>query len=103
MLWLACEVPVEESTAGDAGEIVAVVDDRSFTIIELDDWIRDDLYRQEIAGKGPPQMHLLRKEGLQRMIEEWVVEAEASRRSASRAATLPTTAAMRSIWPVAPR
>ena len=79
LLWLACEVPVEESTAGDAGEIVAVVDDRSFTIIELDDWIRDDLYRQEIAGKGPPQMHLLRKEGLQRMIEEWVVEAEASR------------------------
>ena len=79
LLLLACEGRVEESTAGDAGEIVAVVDDRSFTITELDDWIRDDLYRQEIAGKSPSQMHLLRKEGLQRMIEERVVEAEASR------------------------
>jgi protein-disulfide isomerase len=79
LLLLACEGRVEESTAGDAGETVAIVDDRSITITELDDWIRDDLYRQAIAGKSPSQMHLLRREGLQRMIEERVVEAEASR------------------------
>ena len=79
LLLLACEGRVEESTGGDAAETVAVVGDRSITVSELDDWIRDDLYRQEIAGKSPSQMHLLRREGLQRMIEEQVVEAEASR------------------------
>jgi protein-disulfide isomerase len=76
LLLLGCEGRVEESTAG---EIAAVVDGRSITISELDDWIRDDLYRQEIAGNSPSQMHLLRTEGLRRMIEERVMEAEASR------------------------
>jgi protein-disulfide isomerase len=76
LLLLGCEGRVEESTAG---EIAAVVDGSSITISELDDWIRDDLYRQEIAGNSPSQMHLLRTEGLRRMIEERVMEAEASR------------------------
>jgi protein-disulfide isomerase len=76
LLLLGCKGRVEEPTAG---EIVAVVNDRPITITELDDWIRDDLYRQEIAGNSPSQMYRLRTKGLQRMIEERVVEAEASR------------------------
>ncbi|MDH3210852.1 MAG: thioredoxin domain-containing protein [Myxococcales bacterium] len=81
LLLVACEGRIEDAAPADATDVVAVVDERSITIDELDDWIRDDLYRREVDGRSPSQLHRLRREALQRMIDEELVEAEARRRN----------------------
>jgi len=46
---------------------------------ELDAWLREDLFEQAVAGKDAAGLHEFRREGLERMIAERLLEAEAER------------------------
>jgi protein-disulfide isomerase len=78
---LACQGPFEGDAPAGSETVVAVVDERPITLRELDDWIRDDLYRREVAGRNAAQLFKLRETALQHMIDEQLLAAEARRRN----------------------
>jgi protein-disulfide isomerase len=77
MLGLACTPgPGSTSAAGDptpAAELHGEV----ITIGELDDWIKDDLFRRSTQGGDPSKLYELRKKALGKIIDERVVQREA--------------------------
>ncbi len=62
----------------EEGPTVAVVDGSEITLGELDAWIRDQLFRQEVAGKNPSEQFEIRSEALEAMITEKLIAARAS-------------------------
>jgi predicted DsbA family dithiol-disulfide isomerase len=75
----ACAPDASEPGAAE-GPVVARVSGEPVTRGELDDWLRDDLFAQAVADKDEAGLHEFRREGLERMISERLLEAEAERR-----------------------
>lgn len=77
--------PAGGDAAGvDASSVVAVVDGQPISAGDLESWIKDDLYQQEIEGKGPAELYEYREQGLERMIDDRLVRAEAKSRGLAR-------------------
>ncbi|MGH0038113.1 MAG: thioredoxin domain-containing protein [Myxococcota bacterium] len=63
--------------ARDDSPVVATVDGRSITQSELDDWIRDQLFEQQVGSKAAAQQYEVRSSALEGLISERVIEAAA--------------------------
>jgi protein-disulfide isomerase len=64
--------------ARDDSPVVATVDGQSITRAQLDDWIRDQLFEQQVASKNESQQYEARSEALEEMISERVLDAAAA-------------------------
>jgi protein-disulfide isomerase len=69
----------ETGAARDTSEVVAVIGGRSITMNELDGWLKDDLFKQQTESKNAASVFEFRSDGLERMITERLVEAEAQK------------------------
>jgi protein-disulfide isomerase len=80
----ACQ-PSPAKDAGDAADSqrVAVFEGEPITQGELDDWIKDQLFRDQTEGGAAAELYELRSSSLQELIDERVLEAEAKRRGIS--------------------
>jgi protein-disulfide isomerase len=80
--WLAaCHAsPRQAAEGGSDSEPVAVFEGESITQDELDEWIKEDLFRQQTEDLAPGATYELRSRSLQRLLDERVLEAEAERR-----------------------
>lgn len=78
---LACSGAGPESVPGDVsgGVVAAEIGGDKITVDEIDAWIKDDLFQRETDGKNTLQLYQLRESALDRMIEERLLRAEASR------------------------
>jgi len=63
--------------AKDDSPTVARLDGEEITQAELDAWMQEDWLEQQLRGKSPAQVHEFRSEGLERMIDEQLLEREA--------------------------
>ena len=63
-----------------AGIPVATLGDETITQGELDAWIKDELWRNQTDDENPTKMFSLRQRGLDRMIDQRLIDAEAARR-----------------------
>lgn len=78
----AQRAPVGETpSAAGSGEVAAEVDGEAITTDELDAWIKEDLFRRNASN--PSELFELRQSALDAMIEERLVDAEASKRGIS--------------------
>jgi protein-disulfide isomerase len=81
-LTLACST--REGAAPEASpagrQVVAEIGGKPVTMNELDTWIKDDLFKRELADKSPSETFDVRSEALDRMLAERLVTAEAKRR-----------------------
>ena len=60
-----------DSPAGPADlEVVARFDDRDITRVELDAWIKDQLFEREIASKAASEQFERRSQAVAKMIDE---------------------------------
>lgn len=85
-LALSCNAPQPQSQSGEAkepghGQVVAEVDGRVITLAELEDWIKDDLFKRETADKDASELYQFRAERLDQMIHDELLAAEAKRRN----------------------
>jgi protein-disulfide isomerase len=90
LVCLACsrgEQAAQPAPAGEApssagsGEVAAEVDGVTITTDQVDDWIKEDLFRRNASN--PSELFELRQSALDAMITERVVDAEASKRGIS--------------------
>lgn len=77
----ACTGQRASTTAGEVSEVAAEVDGASISVAELDERIKEELFRSR-AG-DPAKLYELRSDMLEEMIRERLLEAEASRRGVS--------------------
>jgi protein-disulfide isomerase len=81
---LACQQEDSGSPPGTApaadprSELVAEVSGVPITTAELDAWIKEDLFRNRASS--PARLYEMREEGLEHLVEERLIEIEASRR-----------------------
>jgi len=78
LLTLAACAP--EGGGEDRGEPVAVLDGREIREGDLDEWIREDLYRAALGDKDPATVQQFRQEALERMVTEQLLTTEAEKR-----------------------
>ncbi|HME72333.1 MAG TPA: thioredoxin domain-containing protein [Myxococcota bacterium] len=82
VLSLACSpregASPEASLAGR--QVVAEIAGKPVTLVELDAWIKEDLYKHEVAQKSASEIFDLRSEALDRMLAERLVAEEAQHR-----------------------
>lgn len=83
--WLAaCHAsPRQAGQDEQDSELVAVLEGESITQDELDEWIKDDLFREQTEDLAPGATYELRSRSLQKLLDERVVDAEAERRGVS--------------------
>jgi protein-disulfide isomerase len=74
LLLLACE-------RGEPSEIAAEMNGIVITTAELDAWIKETLFRSQTGT--PAELYELRERGLEALLQERVIELEASRRGVS--------------------
>lgn len=83
LMALACQpaakdgAPPPDAPAAST-EIAAEVNGEQITVVELDEWIKEDFLREQASN--PSEFYDLRESALQRLIEIRVLEAEAARR-----------------------
>jgi protein-disulfide isomerase len=65
------------------GTPVATLAGDTITQAELDAWIKDELWRNQTDDGNPTKVFSLRQRGLDRMIDQRLIEAEATRRGVS--------------------
>jgi len=71
--------PASQHQPTDGAMVVAELYGEPITAAELDEWIRDDLFDRETHGRNPAKIYELRTRGLEKMMNERVLEAETSR------------------------
>ncbi len=83
VLALGCG-PTEPQTAEEAppadtspGTVAARVDGEVIDLAALDAWIRDDLFRRATQDGDPLETYSVRRDALQRMVDERLIEAAA--------------------------
>jgi protein-disulfide isomerase len=85
-LLLACNPgensPGKSATPG-ADLVVAEIGGSSVSQAELDTWLKEDLWSQQTEGKNASDLFELHFEGLERMIDERLLEQEAARSGTS--------------------
>jgi protein-disulfide isomerase len=81
---LACQHLNQDQPQGDgsggpaSSAPAAIIDDRTVTVGELDDYIKEELFDDATSGRNPANLYEARSRGLQGMIDELVVENAAS-------------------------
>jgi hypothetical protein len=60
-----------------AGKPVATLDGQTITQGELDAWIKEELWRNQTDDGNPSKVFSLRQRGLDRMIDQRLLDAEA--------------------------
>jgi len=83
----------EPGGTGASGTVVATIDGDAITLADLDTWIKEDLFRQQVEGESPAALHEFRAERLERLINERLVDAEARQRGVTREQLLEQQAA----------
>jgi len=83
LLAVACSAADRDRTEPSV-PVVATIDGDEITLADLDAWIKEDLFRNEVAGKSAAALHAFRAERLERLIDERLLEAEARRRGVTR-------------------
>ena len=63
----------------DGAMIIAEIYGKSITAAELDEWIRNDLFDRETRGRNPAAVYKLRATAVDKMIDQRVLDTEASR------------------------
>ncbi len=83
--WLAACQPSPPQAAPDeeGSQRVALLEGEAITQGELDEWIKDELFREQTDDLAAAEVYELRSRSLQDLIDERVVEAEAERRGVS--------------------
>jgi len=79
----------------NAGTPVATLGDETITRGELDAWIKDELWRNQTDDENPTKVFSLRQRGLDRMIDQRLIDAEAARRGVAADKLLDDEAAKR--------
>jgi protein-disulfide isomerase len=76
---LACSTREGASPEGAAPsrQVVAEIGGKPVSLAELDAWIKEDLYKREMAQKNPSELFELRSDALDRMLAERLVSKEA--------------------------
>lgn len=69
----------ENGAASDDAPVVAVVEGQAITLTDLDEWIKDGLFEEQVGGKSAADVFTFREAALDRLINERLVEAEAKR------------------------
>jgi protein-disulfide isomerase len=85
----------EETAVGDDSTPAARIGDEEISIGDVDDWIKEDLFRQETRGGDPARLHQARSEALDDLIHQRLLEDEAERRGVSVQAMIAEEAAKR--------
>ena len=71
----------ESSAASDADRwIAASIDGKAITIGELDAWIKEDLFRRQLGSSSDGKLYKMRREAIDRMIDERLLERSAKSR-----------------------
>jgi protein-disulfide isomerase len=86
LLLLACQqggVAPGDSSSPEDGETVAEVFGSPITLGELDEWIKQDLFRRQTRDGNPASLYELRSQAIERLIQERILAAEAARRGVS--------------------
>jgi predicted DsbA family dithiol-disulfide isomerase len=78
-----------------AGTPVATIGDETITQGELDTWIKEELWRNQTDDGNASKVYGLRQRGLERMIDQRLIDAEAARRGVSADQLLDDEAAKR--------
>lgn len=83
--WFAACQPSPAQDAGDQEDSarVAVLEGEAITQGELDEWIKDELFREQTDDLAAAEVYELRSRSLQGLIDERVLEAEAERSGVS--------------------
>ncbi|HYB13553.1 MAG TPA: thioredoxin domain-containing protein [Myxococcota bacterium] len=81
-LLLACSTREGASPEGgpSSGQVVAQVAGKPVTLGELEAWMKEDLFKHEVARKNPSELFELRSDALDRMLAERLLAQEAKRR-----------------------
>jgi predicted DsbA family dithiol-disulfide isomerase len=64
----------------EAGTPVATIGGKTITQGELDEWIKDELWRNQTEDGNATKVFSLRQRGLDRMIDQRLIDAEAAKR-----------------------
>jgi protein-disulfide isomerase len=88
---LGCQAQVEGSKApaasdppaasGEGSTPVARIGDVTITLDELDEWIKNDLFDRQTAGRNPAKLFDVRRPALDQLIAQRVLDREAERRN----------------------
>jgi predicted DsbA family dithiol-disulfide isomerase len=90
----ACNGAAQKTPAGDATP-VARIGEETITASELDAWIKDQLWRDQTDDGNATKVYGLRQRGLDSMIDQRLLEAEATKRGLDADALLDSEAAKR--------
>ncbi len=74
---------------------VARIGEETITQAELDAWIKDELWKDQTDGGNATRVYALREQGLERMVDKRLVDAEAKKRGLEPDALLDAEAAKR--------
>jgi protein-disulfide isomerase len=69
-----------KAVAEEGGAPVATLGGETITQAELDAWIKDELWRNQTDDENPTKVFSLRQRGLDRMIDQRLIDAEAKER-----------------------
>lgn len=72
--------PGRAAGSADDDTVAARVAEDEITVGELDEWIKEELFRRQTNDREPAKLHELRAEALQNMVSQRLLEAEASAR-----------------------
>jgi protein-disulfide isomerase len=64
----------------DEGPVVARVDGEEIRLVDLDGFIKEELFEQEVGSKPASTQHEVREQALERLVESRLLEREAERR-----------------------
>ncbi len=91
----ACNGNSQAGLDDSAGTPVATVGGKTITQGELDAWIKDELWRSQTEDGNATKVFSLRQRGLDRMIDQQLIDAEAAKRDVDADALLDAEAAKR--------
>jgi protein-disulfide isomerase len=77
--WFACSTPRAGKPTEDPSPTAAIIDGTSIDIDELDTWIKNHLYEQQTRNGDPSRTYQVRRDALDRMIQERALDADAKR------------------------
>jgi len=80
LLLVSCQASPFARDEPPASPIVASVNDQPVTLEELDDFIKDDLFSQQTGGGDPSRTYQVRRDALEKLVQQRAVDDLASQR-----------------------
>lgn len=87
-LVFACAPRPDAPRAAADSPVAAEIRGQPVTVAELDEWIKEQLFRQATREGDPAKLYELRKRGIEELIHRRLLEEEAKRRGADAEAVL---------------